>query len=108
DHVHYRGDLLTNLAVLAALVASRYTDAVWIDPVVGIAIAAFFLVNALRIGGRALDVLMDRELPTADRARIQATVLADPRVRGLHDLRSRRSGTGVFIELHLELDGDLT
>ena len=108
DSAHYRGDLLTNLAVIATLVAFDLTEATWIDPLVAIAIAGYLLVNAVGIGRHALDLLMDRELPPAERARIEAVVLADRRVRGLHDLRTRDSGTTRFIELHLELDGALT
>ena len=31
-----------------------------------------------------------------------------PKARGLHDLRSRHSGTMTFIQLHLELDDDIS
>ena len=51
---------------------------------------------------------MDRELPDEDRDKIKALVLAHPSTRGLHDLRSRHSGTMTFIQLHLELDDDLS
>ena len=51
---------------------------------------------------------MDRELPDADRAKIEALVKAHPQARAMHDLRTRFSGQRVFIEFHLEMDGDLT
>ena len=51
---------------------------------------------------------MDRELPDEDREKIKALVLQHPSARGLHDLRSRHSGTMTFIQLHLELDDDLS
>ncbi|MEQ8966438.1 MAG: cation diffusion facilitator family transporter [Azospirillaceae bacterium] len=106
DSLHYRGDLAIAVGViLTLLVAERYP---WVDPVVAMAIAAYLLHSAWKIGRSSLDVLMDRELPQGDRARIKAIVLADDRVRGLHDLRTRSSGTQAFIELHLELDGALS
>lgn len=108
DSLHYKGDLLINLAVIATLIAYANTGIVWLDPLVALAIAAYLLVNAVLVGRKALDLLMDRELPHGDRARIEAVVRADARVRGLHDLRTRSSGTTTFIELHLELDGTLT
>ena len=47
---------------------------------------------------------MDRELSTEDRERIKAIVRAHPKVRDLHDLRTRSSGITTFIQLHMELD----
>lgn len=108
DRLNYSGDLLTGTAVLATLIVGRWLTVPWLDPVAGLAVAVFLLVNAGRIALSALDILMDRELPAAERRRIADVVLADPRVLGLHDLRSRHAGTCTFIELHLELDGQLT
>lgn len=108
DSLHYRGDLLTNLAVIGTLLAIRFTGALWLDSVVALGIAFYLLWNAAVVGRDGLNVLMDRELPQEERDRIKAVVLADKRVAGLHDLRTRTSSTTQFIELHLELDGRLT
>ncbi|ACI98021.1 cation diffusion facilitator family transporter [Rhodospirillum centenum] len=108
DSLHYRGDLLMNLAVIAALVLTRVTGSGYWDPLFALGIAGFLVWNALRIAETALDVLMDRELPDDDRARVVALVLAHPQARGLHDLRTRSTGVGQHIDFHLELDSDLT
>jgi len=78
-----------------------------IDPVFALGIAAALIGGAWRIAGRALDTLMDRELPDDTRDRVQAVVMAHPEVRGMHDLRSRSSGTGIFLQLHVEMDRTL-
>jgi ferrous-iron efflux pump FieF len=108
DSLHYRADLLVNLAVIVALVIMQATGAWFVDPLFAFGIVAFLLYGAAGVGRKALDMLMDRELPEEDRARIRRIVLAHPRTRGLHDLRTRSAGTDRFIELHLELDGQLT
>lgn len=108
DRLHYTGDLLTNLAVIGTLLTYRYAGIGWLDPLVAIGIAGYLLINAAQIGRGALDALMDRELPSTDRDRIEAIVLAHDRVEGLHDLRTRSSGTTTFIALHMEVDGELT
>ena len=108
DTLHYKGDLLINLAVLLALGATHYVDLPFIDPLVGAGIALYLLYGAWRILNGALDMLMDRELPEADRERIRAIAQQHKDVRSLHDLRTRRSGSDVFIQLHLELDPDIT
>ena len=64
--------------------------------------------NAYGIGREAVNVLMDHELPTETRQRIKDIVLAHPEVQGLHDLRTREAGATQFIELHVEVDGDMS
>ncbi len=53
-------------------------------------------------------MLMDRELPDAERARIRALALANPKVRAVHDLRTRGAGPKSFVQLHLEMDAGIS
>lgn len=108
DSLHYRADLLTNLAVIASLVVTERLALPWVDPLVAALIAGWLLRQALRIAKDAIDVLMDHELPTPEREQITALVLAHPEVQGVHDLRTRLAGGTRFIELHVELDGGMT
>lgn len=108
DSLHYRGDMLLNLAVIAGLLLARWTGWSQWDPVFAIAIAAALVVGAVAISREALDVLMDRELPDEERRRIKDVVMGHPAARGLHDLRTRSTGLGQHIEFHLELDSALT
>ncbi len=107
DALHYRSDLLVSAGVIVALVLSARG---WggFDAVFAIGIALYILYSAWEIVRQSLDHLMDRELPDEERERIKALVNAHPEVRGLHDLRTRRAGTNLFIQLHLELDDDLS
>jgi len=107
DSLHYRGDLLMGLAVIAALVLTELSGSPLVDPLFALAIVAVLLYGAAGVGRQALDMLMDRELPAAERAHIRALALGHPAAHGVHDLRTRRAGGDVFIELHLELAGDL-
>ena len=108
DSLHYKGDLLVNLTVIIALLLVTNFGWVLADPIFGIAIAIYILYNAWLISRDALDMLMDRELPDADRQRIQAVILRQPQVEGLHDLRTRSSGPQTFIQCHIEMDGNLS
>lgn len=107
DRLHYTGDLLAAVSVIVALGMVHWTGIVWVDQVAGLGIAAYLLWNARRIGLDAVRTLMDREMPDEYRGRVEAVVLRHPSVRGLHDLRTRGSSLGEFIEFHLELDGSL-
>lgn len=106
DSLHYKGDLLINLSIIASLVLTGWFDFPLADPVFALGIAAYLLWNAKGIGGEALDMLMDRELPDEERRAILALARAHPGVLGVHDLRTRAAGPIRFIQMHLELDGD--
>jgi ferrous-iron efflux pump FieF len=108
DRLHYVGDLLTNAAVVVALLLGTEGRFAWFDPVCALAIAGVIVKSAYDIVRGALDHLMDRELADADRDRIRAVVQAHPEARDLHDLRTRQSGNQAFIQFHLELDPRIT
>lgn len=107
DHLHYKTDLIVNVGVIMALILASNG---WLafDPLIAVAIAAYILYSAWEIASESLNLLMDHELPDADRKRIKAIVKAHPKARGMHDLRTRKSGITEFIQLHLELDDTLT
>ncbi|HKI60659.1 MAG TPA: cation diffusion facilitator family transporter [Mariprofundaceae bacterium] len=107
DALHYKTDLLVNGSVIAALLLATYGWAGF-DAVFGLAIAFYIIYSAWEIVREALDHLMDKELPAEERDRIEQIVRRHPDGRGMHDLRTRQAGTTVFIQLHLELDDELT
>ncbi len=108
DALHYETDVLINGSVIVSLVLTKWLGWHLADPLIGIAIAAYLVRGAWQIAKRSLDVLMDREFPDEERDRIRGIVLAHPQVKGMHDLRTRSSGIQPFIQLHLELDAEMS
>jgi ferrous-iron efflux pump FieF len=108
DSLHYTGDVLMNLSVMAAIFASTTLGFAWADPAFGAGIAVFLLVNAARIAYGAVGELMDQEMPKADRDRIVAIVRQNPMVKNVHEMRTRSSGVQSFIQMHIVLDKSLT
>lgn len=106
DSLHYLSDILTTLVTIAALILSRLG---WplADPILGLGIAAYILLSAAKIAHEAICHLMDRELSDGVEEKISAIVRADPRVVGMHDLRTRQSGQIRIIQFHLDLPGNL-
>lgn len=108
DSLHYRADLLVNLAIIGSLILSSQFAFVLADPILAIAVAAYILFSAWQIARDSLASLMDREMSDTDRQRILDIIGAHPEVEGVHDLRTRMSGTQPFVQFHLELDGAMT
>jgi len=107
DRLHYVGDLLINIAVIGTFVIYKWTGIRAVDPLFAILISCVLFYNASQIVRDALHVLMDRELPVEDRTKIMDLVRAHPDVRGVHDMRTRSDSERIFVEMHVEIDGDL-
>ena len=107
DAVHYATDVYTNGAALVALLVVALTGWTPADPLISIAISAFILYSAFQVGRDSVHVLMDRRLPRRIDAKVAAVVarFRAEGVVGFHDLRTRRSGSVKFIDMHLEVDG---
>ena len=108
DSLHYASDILVDIGVILALVLAMTLGWGLADPIIALAIAGVILHAAFRVARAALEQLMDREFPDAERERIRRIVLEHPDVRDCHDLRTRRSGIDSFIQVHVEMDRSLT
>jgi ferrous-iron efflux pump FieF len=106
DALHYESDVLINGSVIISLGLSKWLGWQAADPIFAILIAGYLLRGAWSIAAKSLDVLMDREFPDEERAKITEIALSHAQVTGMHDLRTRRAGLQQFIQLHLEMDGD--
>ena len=107
DSAHYKADILANIGIITSLILTTQLNIPLADPLIAIAVGIYIMYSARKIGLTALDALMDRELSENDRQRIATIVEAHVQVKGLHDLRTRMAGTQPFIQLHLELPGDM-
>jgi ferrous-iron efflux pump FieF len=110
DAVHYATDVYTNGAALGALLLVALTGWTLADPLVSLLISGFILWSAVDVAREAVNVLMDRRLPRAIDAQVASVVerFRGEGVLGFHDLRTRRSGSHKFIDLHLEVEADQT
>lgn len=108
DRLHYLGDLLPNIGAIVSLWASRSFGLESIDAIVALAAAGMLAMGAMRIGKAAFDALMDRRADPVILAGIGEMAAAWPGVRGYHDLKTRTAGSRVFVNIHIELDGEQT
>lgn len=108
DQLHYLGDLIPNVGAIVSLAASAWFGLGQIDSLVALGAAAVLAVGALRIGKGAWDALMDKGADPEMIADIEALASKWPGLHGFHDLKTRTAGSVVFVNLHIELDGNLT
>jgi len=108
DHVHYQTDLLLNVAVIAAIVLDTILGVRGADALFGIAIAVWLAWGAWRAGSNAINHLMDREWPLEKRQKFIDVAMTHPELKGIHDLRTRSSGSDEFCQFHVWVDPQMT
>jgi cation diffusion facilitator family transporter len=108
DRAHYASDLASNAIALVGIGASAWLGLAGIDALAALAIAVLLLWGAIGVFREAASQLMDRELPDEARARIVTLMTEDRRVTDVHQLRTRASGPYVHMQMHVDLDPDLT
>ena len=108
DNVHYQSDVLLNGSVIVALALDQFLGWHRADPLFGIVIAAWLAWGAFQASTHAIDMLMDKEWPEAQRDAFLDVAARHPELRGIHDFRTRRSGAHDFAQFHMYVDPEMS
>lgn len=109
DALHYEIDILTNLGVIATLLAVKLTGLEIIDPVVSVLIAIYIVYSALKLNLSVTKDLVDTELPTDIKEKIIAILTQyEDYHMDFHHLRTRQAGSKKFVDMHLTLCGEVS
>jgi ferrous-iron efflux pump FieF len=107
ETLHYKADLMAGAGVVVALILVRVTGSSLWDLAVALVIACYILKNSFKILKSSADELLDRALPPEEQKRIEQIILNfDPRIVGIHNLRTRKIGQKRFIDFHFEIRGE--
>ncbi len=106
---HHRSDALSSVPVaLAVLVGHIWPSMGYVDQVAAVLVSWLLVHAAWRIAAPAFAELVDEGATRAAQASMEALVLAVEGVRSLHALRTHRSGPGYHVDLHIQVDGELS
>ena len=108
DRAHYTSDLASNVVVLIGVISGTFLSAPGLDAAAGLVVAVWLFWGALGMLKSAADHLVDKALPESDRIAMTTAVLADSRISGVHQLRTRMAGSVIMIQMHVDLDPALT
>ena len=108
DRTHYLADLGSNLVALVGIGLAALMHEPRVDAAAGLLVAAWLVWGAVMVFRDSAHQLMDHELSDEARAEIVARMTSDPKVRGVHQLRTRASGPYVHIQMHADLDPELS
>ena len=106
DARHTLSDIYVTCGVLASIALIKYAGApAWVDSVISFLIALVILKTAYEVFHVAADELTDHIAIAPER--IAEVVLSDPDVRGIHKVRSRRSGDMIYADFHVQCDPEM-
>jgi cation diffusion facilitator family transporter len=106
---HLMTDVWTSLGVVGGLGLVLLTDIAWIDPVIGLMVAANIVWTGIDLLRRSFDGLMDHALPDAEQAAVRAAIEGKLQPgMDYHAVRTRRAGSRRFVEFHLLVPGALS
>lgn len=108
DRSHYAADLAANVVVLIGVVSGTWLRAPGLDAAAGLVVVIWLFWGAIALLRETADHLLDRSASEADQIAVTTAVLADPRITGVHALRTRMAGSTVMIQMHVDLDPALT
>ena len=105
DAAHTLSDVFVSLGVVAALIAAQFQIYI-VDVLASLVIIALIFKAGYGIVERHIGPLVDAAAISTDEVR--ALVLSVPGVVSCHKIRSRGTPDHVFLDLHVQVDGDLT
>lgn len=105
DALHFSTDIWSSAVVLLGLICAHF-GFFFADSIAALAVAVIVLTVSLKLGKRAVDVLLDKA-PADVVKTVEDFLLSTPEVKDFHSLKVRASGADTFIKVNIHLDSDL-
>lgn len=106
---HHRTDALSSIPVLVAVLASLIDPRLWfLDQIGAIIVSAFIIKVGLEIFFTNINDLLDTGISKEKIRKMEKTISEIANVKGVHKLRTRKLANYIYIDLHLEVDGQLS
>ncbi len=106
---HHRTDALSSIPVLVAVAASLVNPKLIIlDHIGAIIVAAFIIKLAVEIIYKNISELVDTGISSEEIQNISKLINSNADVKGFHKIRTRKLGNSIYLDLHLEVDGNLS
>ncbi len=107
---HHRSDALSSIGTFVGVGCAYFLGAKWriADPIAAILVAGLILKVAYDLVKVGIDELLERSLPKEDQQQILNIICQTPKVVTPHNLRTRRIGNNISIEVHIRVDGSMS
>ncbi len=107
DAKHLFSDVMSSVGVVIGLLIASITGLYILDPLIALVVSALLIKMGIDVFRKTCQDLMDARFEEEERIIITVLDRNYSRYLEYHELRTRRSGTKVFMEVHICMDGDV-
>lgn len=107
---HHRSDSISSLGTLIGISGAMFLGDRWriLDPIAAIVVSFLIIKSGYDIAKPCISELLEASLPEEKENEIIRLVMSVPGIKFVHNLRTRRIGNGIAVDLHAKMDGSLT
>lgn len=107
---HHRSDALSSIGTLFGIGGAYFLGQKWavLDPAAAIIVSILIFKVAYDLVKPGIGEMLERSLPREQEEEIENIVLSNKHFSDVHNLKTRRIGSGIAIELHVRVPGNMT
>ncbi len=106
---HHRSDAISSIPVAVVALAGRIWPSItFLDPVAAILVSCMLLRTAWHITWPCLQELSDQGVGNAQLESMRQIAASIPGIKDVHELRTRRFGSGILLDMHILVDKNMT
>lgn len=107
---HHRSDAVSSLGTLVGIAGAMFFGVGWriLDPIAAIVVSVFIIKSGYDIVKPCISELLEASLPEDKEKKIISLVTGIPGIEYVHNLRTRRIGNGIAVDLHAKMNGNLS
>ena len=107
---HHRSDAFSSIGTLIGISGAIFLGAQWriLDPIASIIVSVFIIGVAIMLLRPAVEELTDASLSDSVEEEIATVIKSVEGVEGMHNMKTRKSGNGYIIDVHIKVDPNIT
>lgn len=107
---HHRSDVFSSVGTAIGISGAILFGERWriLDPIAGIIVSFFILKVAWEIAKPSIDELLDSSLPETTEKELEEIIKRTKGVEYFHNLRTRKIGENISVEVHIKVDKNMT
>lgn len=107
---HHRSDAVSSVGTLIGISGAMFLGDRWriLDPIAAIVVSVLIIKSGYDIVKPCIGELLEASLPEDKEKEIVSLVTGVPGIKYVHNLRTRRIGNGIAVDLHAKMDGGIT
>ena len=105
---HHRSDALSSIGTAIGIGGAILLGSKWaiLDPVAAVIVSIFIVITSFKLIGESMGELLEKSLPAETEDKIRQITLQEAEVSDIHNLRTRKLGNRIAIEMHLRMPGE--